>query len=161
MANPILEHSVAISQYSTPQIIAWHLRDSLKYSKDHASQTTSEFPPLLSSSAVQSEQPYECIYTCGKSHWLVSIDQHGSTTQVDLNSTTSPCQSWGNNMSLQLWSFALTSYNFLRKQTISILSLVITKVKLINMVFFILISKLRNLLIPSVDSLYNGTATTT
>ena len=43
---------------------------------------------------------------------MAPIDQHGSTTQVDLNSTTSPRQPGGNNMSLQLWSFALTSYNF-------------------------------------------------
>ena len=37
MANPILEHSVVISQYGTPQIIAWRLRDSLEYIGAHRS----------------------------------------------------------------------------------------------------------------------------
>jgi len=68
MANPILEHSVAVSQYGTPQIITWRLRDSLKYSDDHAPETTSESPPLTNFSAVQSEQPYECVYEGGESH---------------------------------------------------------------------------------------------
>jgi len=68
MANPILEHSVAISQYGTPRIMAWRLRDSLEYSDDHALPTTSESPPPTSSSAVQSEQPYECVYEGGESH---------------------------------------------------------------------------------------------
>ena len=43
---------------------------------------------------------------------MAPIDQHGSTTQVDLNPTTSPRQSGGNNTSLQLWPFALTTCDF-------------------------------------------------
>jgi len=68
MVNLIIDRSVAISQYGTPQIFAWRLRDSLEYSDDHAPQTTSEFPSPTSFSAVQSEQPYECVYKCGESH---------------------------------------------------------------------------------------------
>ena len=68
MANPIIDRSVTISQYGTPQIIAWRLRDSLEYSDDHAPQTTSEFPPPTSSSAFQSEQPHESVYEGGLSH---------------------------------------------------------------------------------------------
>jgi len=68
MASPILEHSVAVSQYGTPQIITWRLRDSLEYSDDYGPQTTSESAPPTSFSVVQSEQPHVCVYKGGESH---------------------------------------------------------------------------------------------
>jgi len=61
MANPTLDRSLAISQYGTPQIIAWRLRYLLEYSDNYAPQT-SDSPPPTSSRAVQSEQPHECVY---------------------------------------------------------------------------------------------------
>jgi len=114
MANPILDRSLAISQYGMPQIIAWRLRDLLEYSDNYAPQATSESVPPTSSREYQSEQPHEYVYEGSKSHLLVPIDQHDSTIQVDLNSTTAPCQSGGNNTSLQFWLSALTSYDFLK-----------------------------------------------
>jgi len=68
MANPILDPSLAISQYGMPQVIAWRLRDLLEYSDNYAPQTTSESAPSTSSRAVHSEQPHECVYEGGKSH---------------------------------------------------------------------------------------------
>jgi len=65
MANPILENTVAISPYGTPQIITWRLRDSLEYSDNYGPQTTSESALLTSLSVVQSEQPRECVYEGG------------------------------------------------------------------------------------------------
>ena len=41
-----------------------------------------------------------------------AIDQDDSTTQVDLEPTTSARQSGGNNTSLQRWLFGLISYDF-------------------------------------------------
>jgi len=114
MANPILDRSLAISQYGMPQIIAWRLRDLLECSDNYAPQTTSESGPPTSSREVQSEQPHEYVYEGSKSHLLAPIDQHDSTIQVDLNSTTSPCQSGGNNTSLQFWLSPLTSCDFLK-----------------------------------------------